>query len=265
MKGFFMRNLNIKKETKHNVWIYLSLSVAFFLVSISFSPISFALTCKQDYLQTGTYNTLPEFTHSINTTNPEKAMRYPIKHHPYFYGSVSGGYGVWSHLLTTDGQTGTARLALGAQRYTSKSTSFGAELSIELGNRMRINTDNAISIIGIEPVFLTIRPPLSVLFTATFHPAEGSVFLFVKGGGAYLSGMLDSLTIPNKSQILPEAQFGFGVDLMNNLSLITYYQHLFGHNPVLTDFNELNGTAHLNQLPTFQAGFIGLQMAFDSL
>jgi len=174
------------------------------------------------------------------------------------YGVMSGGYGVFNNVLYNDGQTGVLHLAIGVQG----DQVVGLELGIQTGNRMRINTNNVIKAIGDAPVYLTIKPPLDLLLTITSHLGLLPVFIQAKGGAVLLQGMIDSVTIKNQTQFRPEAQLGFGVDVTPLISLIAYYQCLFGNNPALTHPNVSAGTANLPNLPTFQAGFIGMQMRF---
>lgn len=181
---------------------------------------------------------------------------------PCFYTSVSGGYGNYNGALSNDGQTGILRLALGTQFNLGRYALFGTELGIQTGNRMRINSDNAIVAIGSAPVFLTVRPPIDVLLTAAFHFRKTPLTLLAKAGAAYCQGKMDSVTIPNKSKVMPEAQLGLNVGLSSEISLIVYYQHLFGSTPRLSNIDIDNGTATLNKLPTMQAGFIGIEKHF---
>lgn len=178
------------------------------------------------------------------------------------YGSISGGYGNFNHVLSNDGITPSLRAVLGAAFHVTAPFSLGTELGIQTGNRMRIDTSNAIAAFGAAPVFLTIKPIGDFLGTLTYDLDICSLFFQAKGGGAYEMGMFDSLTVPNKSAIRPELQAGFGYYLSYNVSIIAYYQRIFGGMPTLTDIDFDAGTGRLNQLPIWQGGFLGVQMTF---
>jgi|GEM_PF-2638794 len=183
-------------------------------------------------------------------------------HQPHFYASLSGGYGSFTNVLYNEGTTGVFRFALGARFDVKDAFLLGAELGIQNGNRMSIYTDNAVLVLGDAPIFLTIRPPVDALLTATAHLGCTPAFILAKGGVAYLQGVTDSATINNKYQVRPEAQLGLGVDVTSSISLLLYYQRIFGNKPVLTNLDSIAGTATLDRLPTFQAVFLGVQMSF---
>lgn len=180
----------------------------------------------------------------------------------HLYGLVSGGYGNFEDVLSNDGQTGILRLAMGTKFNINPLLLLGAEVGVQTGNRMRINSDNAIVAIGSAPVFLTIKPPIDTLLTVTSRFEESALAVQTKVGAAYCQGMVESLTIPNKFQVLPEIQFGLSLNFSQNISLIAYYQRIFGNKPSLTHINISNGTAKLNNLNTMQASFVGIERRF---
>lgn len=180
----------------------------------------------------------------------------------HYYAIMNAGYGTWHDVLKADANTGIIGLAFGVQHNAKRLIALGAELDIQSGNTMRIDSRNAIEIIGVQPVFLTIKSYPSVLMTLSFYPTGKPFFISAKAGAAYLNGMVDNISIPNKTTILPETQIGFGIPIRNNINLLAYYQCLFGSDPVLTDFDLNQGTAVLDNLPMLQAGFLGVQIIF---
>lgn len=180
----------------------------------------------------------------------------------HYYGLISGGYGNFEGVLTNDGQTGLLRLALGTQFDISCFTLLGAEIGVQTGARMRINTNNAIIAIGSAPVFLTLKPPIDVLLTVSSRLGATVLAVHAKAGAAYNQGMIDSMTIPNKSQVVPELQLGLSYEFSRHISLVAYYQCFFGNTPSLTHIDINSGTASLNHLPTMQAGFVGIKKSF---
>jgi len=200
--------------------------------------------------------------HTTKHINRKENNEIELVKKPYFYTNVSGGYGNFNGTLSNDGQTGILRLAIGTQFNFGRYTLFGTELGIQTGNRMRINSDNAIVAIGSAPVFLTVKPPIDALLTVAFHLRNTSLAILAKAGAVYCQGMMDSATISNKSKVMPEAQLGLSVGLSSELSLIVYYQRLFGTTPRLSNIDIDTGTATLNKLPTMQAGFIGIEKHF---
>lgn len=179
-----------------------------------------------------------------------------------YYGILSGGYGVFEHVLPQDGSSGLLRFSLGAEVPIQKNLQIGMEMSTQTGNRMRIHTENAVLAIGTAPVFLTVKPIVDVLATATYHLADSSLFLAVKGGAFYSQGMLDSLTIPNRNQISPELVGEVGLQVTPKINIVVYYQHIFNGHATLTNIDFVTGTANLSQLPALNSGFIGLEMHF---
>jgi hypothetical protein len=190
------------------------------------------------------------------------ALSFSSNAQPDYYGMLSGGYGVFQHVLPQDGASGVLRFSLGAQVPIQKNLNIGMEISTQTGNRMRINTENAIPAVGTAPVFLTVKPILDALATVTYNLDESSIFFEVKGGAFYSDGMVDSRTIPNKSQISPEIVGGLGIHVTSMVNIVVYYQHIFSGQATLANIDVLSGTANLSQLPTLQTGFIGLEMHF---
>lgn len=176
------------------------------------------------------------------------------------YGTISGGYGSYSHILEDDRTTGVIRFSLGLDFLANPNTSLGLETGIQTGNRMRIDSSNAVDAIGVAPVFLEIKPVIDLLATVKFFSTQFKPNLFLKGGIAYAEGMIDSITIPNKNQLLPELQIGTEFGLTTNYSLIVYYQNQFGGQARLEHIDLNNGSAQLSRIPSFQAGFIGLRI-----
>ncbi len=181
---------------------------------------------------------------------------------PDYYGMLSGGYGIFQHVLPQDGVSGLLRFSLGVQVPIQKNLNIGMEIGSQTGNRMRINTENAIFVVGTAPVFLTVKPILDALVTLTYTLDESPIFFEIKGGSFYSDGMVDSLTIPNKSQISPEIIGGVGMHVNSKVNIVVYYQHIFSGRATLVNMDFLTGTANLSQLSTLQSGFIGLEIHF---
>lgn len=181
---------------------------------------------------------------------------------PDYFGMISGGYGVFQHVLPKDGASSVLRFSLGGQVPIQKNINIGIEISTQTGNRMRLNSENAIPAIGTAPVFLTVKPILDALVSVIYNLDESTVFYELKSGAFYSQGMLDSLTIPNKNQISPEIVAGIGIHLTSQFDIVAYYQHIFSGQPTFANIDILTGTANLSQLPSLQTGFIGLEMHF---
>lgn len=237
-------------------------SLIFFFLASSSTIFAAITNADQDYSPKNTAQLSPHKTPQRDTdVGPWKDSNTEhVSHH--YYGLVSGGYGNFEGVLTNDGQTGILRLALGTQFNISRFTLLGAEIGIQTGARMRVITSDAIVAIGSAPVFLTVKPPIDVLLAVSSHLGATALTVHAKAGVAYNQGLIDSMTIPNKSQVVPEVQLGLGYEFSRNVSLVAYYQRFFGNMPLLTHIDINNGTASLNHLPTLQAGFVGIQRSF---
>jgi hypothetical protein len=190
------------------------------------------------------------------------ALAFSAHAQPEYYGMMSGGYGVFQDVFPQDATSGVLRFSLGTQIPIKKNLTVGVEIGTQTGNRMRLNDANAIPAVGTAPVFLTVKPVVDALGTVTWHFNKSALFLDIKGGVFYAQGMVDSLTIPNRNQVSPEIMAGLGIHLTPRVSTVVYYQRVFSGQVRLTQVDVSTGEANLSQLPTLQAGFIGLKMHF---
>lgn len=180
---------------------------------------------------------------------------YPV--FPYI--TIGGGYGNYRIVNANDGATGFFRLGLGADFTVNKHVTLGAETAIQNGNRMRLSAVTT-AVLGPDsmPVFITVRPPIDILLTTGYRFAD-QFSVLGKIGVAYLNVMVDTVTIPNVSQTMPELQLGIRWHATKKINLDVNYQHYFGPQPKLTDVNQEQGTANLTNLPTWNAILVAIE------
>lgn len=192
----------------------------------------------------------------ILTLTTAAVYAYPVR----VYAILNGGYGSYQAVNANDGGTGVIRIGLGTSFSLQHHLLIGGEAAIQTGNRMRLSASTT-AVFGPNamPVFITVRPPIDLLLTAGYRLTE-HLSLIGKVGVAYLNVLVDNVTIANLSQNTPEAQVGLSWNISKRANLDIDFQQYFGSRPILSNVNLEQGTAVLNNLPTWQAIFIGVDV-----
>ena len=196
------------------------------------------------------HNTLNNLTQLYKQFNP--------------YIEASGGMGFIKETKPYSKHTGFIRLGLGAHKQILSHTYLGPELGIQTGGRYRLNTyktnivDNY-NYVGL-PVYYTIYPPIDVLLSIK-QELFYSFYVQAKLGGIHLNTMIDHVDIETHSGWQPEFQVGLGVDLTQQSRLSIGYQQFIGKPLKLKTINMENGTASLNQHPTWKALLLSINLS----
>jgi hypothetical protein len=173
---------------------------------------------------------------------------------------ASLGYGEYQHMYRSGGQTAIGRLAFAAELLATNQATFGLEIGVQSGNRMRLTIpQGALDTLGCA-VRTTMRPMLDLLVTANATPLnESLLFTQVKGGIAYRHWQINSVWINNKSEIAGEVQAGVGYPLTEITNLNLLYQGVFGGSPKLHT-NPLTETGFITSLPIQHGVLLGLSI-----
>jgi hypothetical protein len=173
---------------------------------------------------------------------------------------ASLGYGEYQHMYRADGQTVLGRLALAAEMLAASQATFGLEIGLQSGNRMRFAIpQGTFDTLG-GAVRTTMRPMLDLLVTAYMNPlSESLLFTQVKGGIAYRHWQIDSNWINNKSEFAGEVQAGLGYPLTEISNLNLLYQGVFGGNPKL-HANLFNEPRMISSLPMQHGVLLGFSI-----
>ena len=182
---------------------------------------------------------------------------------PYY--GLSGGYGSFSSMRNSTGDTAVGRLAIGSLFKFRQDISLGGELGVQSGKRMDLGSYSVApffaGVINPLPVYLTINPVIDILGIFKYHFAL-PFFAQVKAGGVYMKAMLDGADLQGTSQWNTELQAGVGYDVTSNTRLVLDYQRFFGSTPTLKYTNPAAGTATLSRMPTWQGGLISIEVNF---
>lgn len=181
---------------------------------------------------------------------------------PTAYVALSGGYGSFMDMANGSGQGGFTRIGFGAQwLFENTGLSLLGEAGVQTGNRMQLTGKSLSALYGgidFPPnIYLTINAPVDILAGVRFH-FDYPVFLQVKAGGVYMRSMIDTGAIEPINQWDAELQVGAGWDITRCHHLVLSYQRFFGKDPSLKNVGV--NTATLNNLPTWQAGMLSLEV-----
>lgn len=181
-----------------------------------------------------------------------------------WYAVVSGGFGVFSKMMKSDGYTPMARMALGRDVLSFKDATVGLEAGLQNGNRARIKTTGAVlAALGGPAVQSTLKPVIDLLVTVhskMLHHGNG-LGVFAKVGGALRMMQFDRTSLHNARKINPELQFGLEKDVSNQLAVNVFYQGIYGGTSRLAVTGALGaGRGNITNIPSQQAIFIGLKL-----
>jgi hypothetical protein len=180
-----------------------------------------------------------------------------------FYGGAYGGYGHIADAYQQDGNTAQARAMLGMKILRKNSVQLGFEAGIQSGNNMRLNLTPEMINDNLLPAQANLKPMLDFLLSLQGKfSQENALSYFIKAGGAYRELTLTNYSSNHDSikKMDPEIQLGFGYDLNKQVTVVTYYQGIYGHNSNLQLDNSNNIT--IAHIPTQQAGFLGVEYHF---
>lgn len=177
------------------------------------------------------------------------------------YIAFSGGYGRFDNAADDSGETGFQRLALGALWPLTVHSSLGAEIGIQSGNQQTLTTDVS-SIFGVNnalPIILMVKPPIDFLAVYRYQ-FNSPIFIQAKAGIAYFRTATESTAIPSDDEWNPAMQLGIGYNVSSHVKLVLSYQQYFGQTPKLTDVNVAAGTGTVQNVPTWQAGMLSVEI-----
>jgi hypothetical protein len=173
---------------------------------------------------------------------------------------ASLGYGEYQHMYRSDGQTVLGRLAFAAEMLAANQATFGLEIGLQSGNRMRFGIPpGTLDTLGCA-VRTRMRPMLDLLLTAYMNPlSESLLFTQVKGGIAFRHWQIDSSWVNNKSEFAGEVQAGLGYPLTEISNLNLLYQGVFGGNPKFRS-NVFNESRNISCLPIQHGVLLGFSI-----
>lgn len=180
---------------------------------------------------------------------------------------ASGGYDHFADAINSDGSTAVARLALNRQLFQSGSFDVGLEAGIQNGVNMRpVVTEQTLDALGGTPVLATIKPVVELLSTISKHFSDnGSFSGFAKLGVAYRSMTFDRDTIPNINKISPDLHLGISSKVSDSVSLMLYYQVVFGSDSDIKATSyplPANNLGTASSMPTQQGVLLGVAYHF---
>lgn len=192
---------------------------------------------------------------AVASSSSTSVISFKQQFHPFF--AVAAGYGNFRNTLNSDGSTTVGRASVGSLWDVTQNISFGGEFGIQSGNRMALTTD--LWTPDAAPIILTVKPPVDLLAIGQYH-FNSPIFIQIKAGIVYLRTMSDVQGISSESKVEPEIQASLGYDLSEHYRLSVVYQRFFGQTPKLSNLDVTAGTANLKHVPTWEAGFIALEI-----
>lgn len=191
-----------------------------------------------------------------------KGMSSPNQWSPSnLYVGAYQGYGSVNDMLHNDGQGAIGRLVFGLDVYTWSPAIFSLELGLQNGKTMRhAPADNDPDAAVDLPIELTLSPVNDLLLSVRI-PFSCPFSVILKGGIAYRKLEVDNGDYVNtKNQVSGEFQAGLGYDVNNHVRVAAYYQGIYASGKVNFNWNS-DGSVHVSNLPTQQAGFLGLELS----
>lgn len=173
------------------------------------------------------------------------------------------GYGNVNNMLHNDGQGAIGRLVFGMDVYTWNSATFALELGLQNGRTMRHapahnDPDAEVDL----PIQTTLNPVEDLMASARFPINCSKFYGILKGGIAYRQlQFYDGDFVNSLNQISGELQVGIGYNLTTHARVVAYYQGIYANGGVRYAQND-EGTVHVSNIPTQQAGFLGFEFSF---
>ncbi len=190
------------------------------------------------------------------------------------YMGVYGGYGTIDGEIGQDGNFTQFRLSLGARGpWTYKNTQVGAELGVQWGNTMRLSVSEELSALNSYlPFSVTLKPIIDALITLKYQFQPNSPLdLLLKGGIAYRQMQFNDMTSPKDhlSKVNGEFQAGLSYHLSQHAEITAVYQGIYSSSNAGVRYTVSSTSGYydtgyftLSQIPTQQAGFLGIEYTF---
>jgi hypothetical protein len=176
------------------------------------------------------------------------------------YIGASQGYGNVNDMLHNDGQGAIGRLTFGVDVYDWNPAAISLELGLQNGRTMRHSPASNDPDFDIDlPIDTTLNPVNDLLLSVRF-PITCQFYGVVKGGIAYRRFQFENGDyVNNLNQVSGEFQAGVGYEVTNHARLALYYQGIYANGKVNFTQNS-DGFVHVSNIPTQQAGFLGLEI-----
>ena len=182
-----------------------------------------------------------------------------------FYAGAYGGYGGMSGTAQSTGDFTQGQFALGYQQFLTHHprVALGGEVGVQSGNSMSLGNVATGGAAGL-PINATLKPLFDFLADAKYQlSARVPLFSIVKFGFAYrqlnLTGVSSASDLANA--VAPELEAGFGYNITQHVMITTFYQGIYADSTAHVGVDSSGGTT-INNVPTQQAGFIGLEYSF---
>lgn len=198
-------------------------------------------------------------THTPSTAI--KAQRLPdVTQNSAWSITASIGYTDYLSMYSNDGETLLGRLAFHRAFYIKQAITYGLELGVQNGNKMRLSVPQAtLDELGSTPIQSTAKPLLDLLATTKIQPFNfNPLFGEIKGGIAYRQWQFDDRdSINNLSNIAVEVQAGVGYSISQVTQLSLLYQGIFGGDPNFS-VDSSNTTGSVSTIPIQQGVLLSL-------
>ena len=182
-----------------------------------------------------------------------------------FYAGAYGGYGGMSGTAESSGDFTQGQFALGYQQMLTNHprVTLGGEFGVQSGNSLSLGGNPTPGGAGI-PLNATLKPLFDFLADAKYQLSPRfPLFGLVKFGFAYrqlnLTGVSSASDIANT--VAPELEAGFGYNITQHAMITTFYQGIYADSTAHVGIDS-SGNPTINNVPTQQAGFIGLEYSF---
>lgn len=202
-------------------------------------------------------------TPAVNLVYKEEVSHYQSWSPSRVYMGAYGGYGVVDGAYENDGDVTFARLTLGLNAYEYRQFSFGAELGVQSGNTMRLETNSTITnaLGGLQPQ-ATLKPFVDFLITVKGQFINNiPLFGILKGGIAYRQLQLEMSNSSSDTvrKVNGELQIGLGYNLTEHAMLTAFYQGIYSGSDAGVSVDVSGDNTYINRIPTQQAGFLGIE------
>lgn len=209
---------------------------------------------------------LPALSNAMDYKATESPVQSWVSPSRLYVGAYQG-YGAMNDMLHDDGDFAMGRLVFGLDAYDlqlfNQVTTLGLELGLQNGKTMRHapaenDPDASVDL----PIETTLDPVFDLMLNVRVHiPCDYPVFVFAKGGVAFRKlGFPNGDFVHDINQASGEFQAGIGYDLTPKVRVVAYYQGIYANGDVHYNQNS-DGTVHVTNIPTQQAGFWGFEFS----
>lgn len=172
---------------------------------------------------------------------------------------ISGGYGDWDDAYASTGTNGLIRFAFGSLWPINSAFVLGDQLGFQTGSQIRLASRiTEVMGNGNVPTVLNIKNPIDFLLLGRYVLHE-PLFFQVKGGGVFVSSTISGADMLTKNTFIPEVQAGMGFNVYKRSRVTVSYQQFFGTDLVITQIDPIEGTYHLQGVPTWR----GILLTFE--